>query len=50
MVVVEDVPALHCSACGETYFSAETLHALEEAKKSAAKSTAVRPVHVATLR
>jgi YgiT-type zinc finger domain-containing protein len=30
--VIEGVPAVHCPHCGETYYTAETLHELERLK------------------
>ncbi|MDZ4861370.1 MAG: type II toxin-antitoxin system MqsA family antitoxin [Candidatus Hydrogenedentes bacterium] len=30
--VIEDIPAIHCPHCGETYYTAETLHELERLK------------------
>jgi YgiT-type zinc finger domain-containing protein len=47
LLVIEDVPMWSCPSCGESYFSAQTLHEIERIKalrKSVAKS---RPVPVA---
>jgi YgiT-type zinc finger domain-containing protein len=32
LLVIEDVPVLRCAGCGESYFTAETLHELERLK------------------
>jgi YgiT-type zinc finger domain-containing protein len=47
LLVVENIPMWSCPSCGESYFSAQTLHEIERIKalrKSVAKS---RPVPVA---
>ncbi|MFP4030376.1 MAG: type II toxin-antitoxin system MqsA family antitoxin [Desulfococcaceae bacterium] len=37
LLVVEKIPAIRCPHCGETYFTAETLHRIEEIKIHPAK-------------
>ncbi|HBL26382.1 MAG TPA: YgiT-type zinc finger domain-containing protein [Acidobacteria bacterium] len=32
LLVIEDVPVIVCSACGESYLTAETLHEIERIK------------------
>jgi len=32
LLVIENVPVINCSHCGETYLSAETLHEIERIK------------------
>ena len=47
LLVIEDIPMWSCPSCGESYFSAQTMHEIERIKalrKSVAKS---RPVPVA---
>lgn len=44
LLVVEDVPVMVCPKCGESYLTAETLHAIERIKllrRSLAKSRSV---------
>lgn len=33
LLVVENVPLVHCPICGESYFTAKTLHELEEIRR-----------------
>jgi YgiT-type zinc finger domain-containing protein len=45
LLVIENVPALTCSHCGESYMTAETLHEIERIKlhrKTVAKPQSVR--------
>ena len=47
LLLIENIPMWSCPSCGESYFSAQTLHEIERIKalrKSVAKS---RPVPVA---
>lgn len=47
LLVIESIPMWSCPACGESYFSAQTLHEIERIK-ALRKSVAVkRPVAVA---
>jgi YgiT-type zinc finger domain-containing protein len=32
ILIVENVPVVSCTSCGETYFTAETLHELDRIK------------------
>jgi YgiT-type zinc finger domain-containing protein len=48
LLVIENVPVLVCPHCGESYVSAETLHALERIKLHRRSLAASRPVAVAT--
>jgi len=34
LLLIEDVPVLHCPHCHERYLTAETLHALEDIRLS----------------
>ena len=33
LLVIEDIPMFSCPHCGESYFTAETLHEIEYIKK-----------------
>jgi YgiT-type zinc finger domain-containing protein len=47
LLVIENIPMLSCPSCGESYFTAQTMHEIERIKalrKSVAKA---RPVAVA---
>ncbi|MCX7110279.1 MAG: type II toxin-antitoxin system MqsA family antitoxin [Proteobacteria bacterium] len=47
LLVIEDIPLWTCSHCGESYFTAQTLHEIEHIK-ALRKSIAVdRPIPVA---
>ncbi|MGH2359683.1 MAG: type II toxin-antitoxin system MqsA family antitoxin [bacterium] len=48
LLVVENVPVLVCPHCGESYVTADTLHALERIKLDRRKLAAPRRVAVAT--
>ncbi|MCU7837581.1 MAG: type II toxin-antitoxin system MqsA family antitoxin [gamma proteobacterium symbiont of Taylorina sp.] len=32
LIIIENIPIVSCSHCGESYFSAETLHEIERIK------------------
>ena len=47
LLIIENIPMESCPSCGESYFSAQTLHEIERIK-ALRKSVAVsRPVAVA---
>ncbi|MBS4028882.1 MAG: type II toxin-antitoxin system MqsA family antitoxin [Ignavibacteriales bacterium] len=46
MFVIEDVPVVSCSHCGESYLTAETLHEVERLKLHKKELTVRRPVNV----
>src|SRR3989338_3500399 len=48
LLVIENVPVLVCPHCGESYLTAETLHALGRIKSHRRKLAASRPVAVAS--
>ncbi|MBM3290997.1 MAG: type II toxin-antitoxin system MqsA family antitoxin [Candidatus Hydrogenedentes bacterium] len=48
--VIENVPAVHCPNCGETYYTAETLHELERLKTHRKALFIKRPVAVTSYR
>jgi len=47
LLVIEDVPVVSCSHCGESYLTAETLHELERIKLHRQSFATERPVAVA---
>jgi hypothetical protein len=46
-MVVEDIPMVSCPHCGESYFSARTLHEIERIKQLRASIAVERNVPVA---
>ncbi len=32
LLIIENIPAVSCPSCGETYFTADTLHEIERIK------------------
>ena len=47
LLVVEDVPMISCPNCGESYFTAETLHEIERIRLHRKSFAVERPVDVA---
>jgi YgiT-type zinc finger domain-containing protein len=47
LLVIEKIPAIRCPRCGETYFTAETIHRIEEIKIHRKKRAQKMPVAVA---
>jgi YgiT-type zinc finger domain-containing protein len=48
LLVIEEIPLWTCPHCGESYFTAQTLHGIERIK-ALRKSVAIdRPIPVAT--
>lgn len=47
LLVIENVPMMSCPHCGESYFTAETLHEIERIKRHRARFAEKRPVPVA---
>jgi len=47
LLVIENIPMISCPHCGESYFSAETLHEIERIKLHRRSFAAERPVEVA---
>jgi YgiT-type zinc finger domain-containing protein len=47
LLVVEDVPVVSCSHCGESYLTADTLHEIERIKMHRQDFAAKRKVPVA---
>lgn len=48
LLVIEDVPVLVCTHCGESYLTAETLHAIERIKMHRRSLAKPRSVAVAS--
>lgn len=46
LLIVEDVPVISCAACGESYFTAETLHEIEHIKVHRHSFSVKRPIEV----
>lgn len=47
LLVIENIPMVSCPHCGESYFTAETLHELERIKLHRKSFAIARPVEVA---
>ncbi|HHT9137082.1 MAG TPA: type II toxin-antitoxin system MqsA family antitoxin [Candidatus Wunengus sp. YC60] len=47
LLIIENVPVVSCSHCGESYLTAETLHELEHIKLHRKNFTVKREVAVA---
>ncbi len=48
LLVIENVPVVSCSKCGESYLTAETLHELERIKVLGKSFSVERTVDVAS--
>jgi len=46
LLIIEDIPVVSCSACGESYMTAETLHEVEHIKMHRHSFAVKRPVEV----
>jgi NMD protein affecting ribosome stability and mRNA decay len=46
-MVIENVPVVTCPDCGESYVTAETLHAIEQIRMQRKRVAQDRPVAVA---
>ena len=46
LVVIENIPVVSCSHCGESYLTAETLHEIERLKLHRKSLAVKRPVEV----
>jgi YgiT-type zinc finger domain-containing protein len=49
LLVIENIPLISCPHCGESYFTAETLHQIEKIKQSRLNITNKRLVKFASL-
>jgi YgiT-type zinc finger domain-containing protein len=47
LLVIENIPMISCPNCGESYFTAETLHHIEQIKQNRKQLAEVRPIEVA---
>jgi YgiT-type zinc finger domain-containing protein len=47
LLVIENIPMFSCPRCGESYFTAETLHEISRIKAKRRSMAAPRPVPVA---
>ncbi|WP_374237359.1 MULTISPECIES: type II toxin-antitoxin system MqsA family antitoxin [unclassified Thiocapsa] len=47
LLVIEDIPVVSCSHCGESYMTAETMHEIERIKLHRAAFSVPKPVRVA---
>jgi YgiT-type zinc finger domain-containing protein len=48
LLVIENVPVVTCSSCGESYLTANALHEIERIKLQRKRVAHQRPVSVAT--
>lgn len=48
LLIIENIPVLNCPHCGESYFTAETLHEIERIKLNRKILAVERPVEVAS--
>ena len=47
LLVIENIPMISCPNCGESYFTADTLHEIERIKLHRKSFAVERPVEVA---
>lgn len=47
LLVIEDVPMISCPHCGESYFTADTLHEIERIRVHRESMAEERPIDVA---
>ncbi|MBW4493666.1 MAG: type II toxin-antitoxin system MqsA family antitoxin [Oscillatoria princeps RMCB-10] len=48
LLLIENIPAVSCPHCGETYLTAETLREIERIKRNRKQLAVERPVEVAS--
>jgi hypothetical protein len=48
LLVIEDIPMWSCPSCGESYFTAKTMHEVERIKTLRQAVAKARPVAVAS--
>ncbi|MEH1847033.1 MAG: type II toxin-antitoxin system MqsA family antitoxin [Nostoc sp.] len=48
LLVIENIPVITCTYCGESYLTAETLYKIEQIKTNRKKLAVERPVEVAS--
>jgi YgiT-type zinc finger domain-containing protein len=49
LLVIENIPMIRCSHCGESYFTADVLQEIERIKRRRHELAVERPVEVLTL-
>jgi YgiT-type zinc finger domain-containing protein len=49
LLVIENIPVVHCSNCGETYMDPDTVRAIERIKRHRKRLAKQRPVPIASL-
>jgi len=49
LLVIENIPVISCSHCGESYLTAETLHEIERIRNHQQDFAKERPVPVAAI-
>jgi len=47
LLLIENIPAINCPHCGETYLTAETLHEIDRIKLHRTNFASERPIPVA---
>ncbi|MBN2135702.1 MAG: type II toxin-antitoxin system MqsA family antitoxin [Acidobacteria bacterium] len=47
LLLIENIPMISCPVCGESYFTAETLHEIERIRLHRKSRAKKRPVEVA---
>ena len=47
LLVIEGIPSMSCASCGESYFTAATMHEIERVKAHRKSLAVARPVAVA---
>ncbi|MDM8522978.1 type II toxin-antitoxin system MqsA family antitoxin [Desulfococcaceae bacterium HSG8] len=47
LLIIENIPAVRCPSCGETYLTADTLHEIERIKLNSKEIAVRRSVPVA---
>ena len=47
LIVIENIPMVSCAHCGESYFTADTLHEIERIRLHHKNFSVERPVEVA---
>lgn len=50
LIVIENIPLVHCGECGESYFTARTLHEIERIKLHRRDLASNREIPVASFR
>ncbi|GAB4498159.1 MAG: hypothetical protein OHK0052_11030 [Anaerolineales bacterium] len=47
LLIIENIPLVSCPNCGESYFTAQTLHEIERIKLDRQQVASIRPVAIA---